>query len=423
MSRKIIKLIQSIPLPFSVYIHWPYCESKCTYCNFNKYTLPKEAPNKRLISAMEKEINYYIEQYELFKRPLHSIYFGGGTPSLAKPSELGYLIELLDKKVGLAPNVEVTMEANPTSIELKNLRDFKKVGINRLSLGIQSFDDKSLKHLGRDHSGIEGIRGIAQAKKTFENLTFDLIFGRPGQSLNSWENELKLGLDLAANHISLYQLTVEKSTPIQKALKKGDLPSVPNPDQVADMYEMAIDLTKEHGFRHYEVSNYSRSTTTMSQHNLSYWRGMDYIGIGPGAHGKITQNQKSIRTYGEFHPDKYMALCELEGEGIRKCVTITNDQFMEELVVFGLRTKMGISYNNFEYLTSGNSLDNIINKDILDMCIQSNLLIQEFDDSNQQHLQHFIPENFRWEWKKGGIRPTEEGLAKIDTIIPLLLNK
>ncbi|CAO3646091.1 unnamed protein product [Cunninghamella echinulata] len=372
---------------------------------------------------MEKEINYYFDHYQLYNRPLHSIYFGGGTPSLAKPTELGYLIDLLDKKVGLTPDIEITMEANPTSIELKNLHEFKNAGINRLSLGIQSFDDASLRLLGRDHSGTDGIRGIGQARKIFDNLTFDLIFARPGQSLISWKDELKLGLDLAADHISLYQLTIERSTPIQKALKKGNLPSLPDSDQIADMYEMTVDFTKEHGFRHYEVSNYSRHTKTMSQHNFSYWRGMDYIGIGPGAQGKITHGQKRIRTFGEFHPDKYMSLCESEGEGIRKFTTISDDQFMEELVVFGLRTKMGVAYRSFEYLTQGKLLDDIINKEVLDMCIQSNFLIQQHDDSNQQYLKRYVPDNFRWEWENGGIRPTEEGLERIDTIVPLLLNK
>ncbi|KAI8327872.1 putative oxygen-independent coproporphyrinogen III oxidase [Chlamydoabsidia padenii] len=348
--------------PFSIYIHWPYCESKCTYCNFNKYVQPTATiPDERLKKAMEKEIEYYVERYQLFSRPIQSIYFGGGTPSLALPSTLSYILDVINRKLDISSNTEITMEANPTSTEYHKLKDFRNIGVNRLSLGIQSFDDLSLQMMGRDHSGSESVRAIATAKKSFDNMTFDLIFARPGQSLVNWEKELKFGLDLAGPHLSLYQLSLERGTPIYKGVLKGNIPSPPDIDEAADMYETTVELTYQSGFTHYEVSNYSRSLNAMSKHNLSYWHGLDYLGIGPGAHGRLTDpiSSQRIRTFGEFHPDKYMSSCESIGEGIRAAVPIENDQLREELVVFGLRTKGGIPNRRFEMMTNGYSLKEV----------------------------------------------------------------
>ncbi|CAO3588858.1 unnamed protein product [Absidia cylindrospora] len=279
-------------------------------------------------------------------------------------------------------------------MELKRLQLFRDIGINRLSLGIQSFHDLDLQRMGRDHSGAEGIKAIAAAKKSFDNITFDLIYARPGQTLANWEKELQFGLDLAGNHMSLYQLTLERGTPIQKAVAKGELPPVPDQDEAADMYEATVELTSDKGFRQYEVSNYSKNVKTMSRHNFSYWQGLDYLGIGPGAHGRLTDpiTHQRIRTFGEFHPDKYMALCESEGEGLRKTIPIDVEQTKEELLVFGLRTRAGIPKLRFESLTQGSSL-----------------------------YQDYVPPELLYEWSQGGIRPTKEGLARMDSILPMLL--
>ncbi|KAI8089115.1 coproporphyrinogen III oxidase [Halteromyces radiatus] len=416
-------------VPFSIYLHWPYCESKCTYCNFNKYIQPPQVPEDRLKKAMAKEIQYYVNQYQLKHRPLHSIYFGGGTPSLAKPSTLSYLLDTLDHTCYLPTNIEITMEANPTSMELEKLEAFRKIGINRLSLGIQSFDDVALQRMGRDHSGTESIRAIGMAKRSFDNMTFDLIFARPGQTLHDWKKELMLGLDLASNHLSLYQLSLERGTPIYKAVMKGELPPIPNQDEAADMYEMTVELARDHGFHHYEVSNYSRYPHTISRHNFSYWQGMDYLGIGPGAHGRLTDptTLQRVRTFAEFHPDKYMDLCESSGEGLRSITPISDEQTKEELVVFGLRTKMGIPYRRFESITHGSHLDDMINQEALKLCMDAGFLIQERSQEGTKEtkddlIQPYIPYENRSEWNLGGIRPTEKGLARMDTILPMLLN-
>ncbi|ORZ12426.1 hypothetical protein BCR42DRAFT_420588 [Absidia repens] len=414
-------------LPFSIYIHWPYCESKCTYCNFNKYVQPSISPDERLKKAMTREIEYYRNRYQLHSRPIHSVYFGGGTPSLAKPSTLGYILNMLDKTFGLSSTTEITMEANPTSMELNRLQSFRDIGINRLSLGIQSFHDLDLQRMGRDHSGAEGIKAIAAAKKSFNNITFDLIYARPGQTLANWEKELQFGLDLAGSHLSLYQLSLERGTPIQKAVAKGELPPVPDQDEAADMYEATVELTSEKGFRQYEVSNYSKDVKSMSRHNFSYWQGLDYLGIGPGAHGRLTDpiTHQRIRTFGEFHPDKYMALCESEGEGLRKTIPIDVEQTKEELLVFGLRTRAGIPKLRFQSLTHGSSLYQMVNHEALAMCIQSGFLIQQDDlhttYNNCDDLQDYVPPELLDEWSQGGIRPTKEGLARMDSILPMLL--
>ncbi|KAI9014434.1 hypothetical protein CLU79DRAFT_848012 [Phycomyces nitens] len=348
--------------PFSIYIHWPFCESKCTYCNFNKYVNPRDPPHDRLVKAMTRELDFYLTdpRFDLKSKKLNSVYFGGGTPSLALPSTLASLLDRIDHHVGLSKDVEVTMEANPTSIESAKLQDFEKAGVNRLSLGIQSFNDKDLKIMGRDHSGSDAIRAITKAKKVFhkERLTFDLIFARPGQTIEAWDEELKQALELAGDHMSIYQLTMERSTPLHKASMRGEIAPLPTPDEAADMYEQTLERIGEYGFSHYEVSNYCKDQSAISRHNFSYWQGMDYLGIGPGAHGRLTRIEDGVRvrTFGEFHPNKYMDLCESEGEGIRKMVPISTRETIEELVVFGMRTRMGVPRARFEAMT-GLSLD------------------------------------------------------------------
>ncbi|KAI8875118.1 radical SAM enzyme, partial [Backusella circina FSU 941] len=229
-------------------------------------------------------------------------------------------------------------------MDASHLKAFHKAGINRLSLGIQSFNSNDLKLLGRDHSGTEALYALEHAKNIFEKVTFDLIYARPGQTLDAWKNELKMALDIAGSHLSMYQLTLERSTPLHKLYTKGKLPPLPSTDEAADMYEETVNIANKYNYTHYEVSNYAKSEDAISRHNYSYWQGMDYLGIGPGAHGRLTNlntNQR-IRTFGEFHPDKYMTLCESEGEGLRKMIPISTNELAEELIVFGMRTRMGI---------------------------------------------------------------------------------
>ncbi|KAI7901863.1 uncharacterized protein BX663DRAFT_552776 [Cokeromyces recurvatus] len=385
-----------------------------------------DPPHDRLVHAMMTELKYFLNHphYRLKNKKVHSVYFGGGTPSLAKPKAIESLLNTIDKYVGLSKNIEISMEANPTSIEQLKLIEFKQAGINRLSLGIQSFYDQDLKILGRDHSGKEALKALTLAKDIFhkEKVSFDMIFARPGQTVQGWKKELKQALDIAGDHLSIYQLTLERSTPLHKQVLKGLLPSIPDSDTAADMYEETIKLTKEYGYYHYEVSNFARNQQAISRHNFSYWQGMDFLGIGPGAHGRLTnyKDNNRVRTFGEFHPNKYMALCEAEGEGIRKVIPISMNDMIEELIVFGMRTRMGIPRSRFSTFIHDRELDEVLDKEALDLFIQLNLLINE-DNIMDKEMPNYIPKELVIEWAdKGGIRPTEQGLEKIDFILPRL---
>lgn len=426
MNKTFFNIQKSVSFsqPFSVYIHWPYCESKCTYCNFNKYVNPKNSPDNRLMNAMKRELTYFLnhERYQLKNKKIHSIYFGGGTPSLAQPEVIDCLLNTLDQHIGISKETEITLEANPTSVEEYKLKQFKQAGVNRLSLGIQSFNEQDLKLLGRDHSKTEAFKALFTAKQLFEKVSFDLIYARPGQTIKDWKRELKDALEIAGDHLSMYQLSVERSTPLHKQYLKGLIPEIPDDDLSAEMYEETIRLSKEYGFNHYEVSSYAKGQQAISRHNFSYWQGMDYLGIGPGAHGRLTDHvsQQRVRTFGEFHPDKYMALCEKEGEGIRKIEPIQFQDMAEELIVFGLRTRMGIPRSRFKNLTS-RSLEKFVDKEQLKMLIENGFLIEEkgIVDNN---INSFVPKELLNQWKDGGgIRPTEMGLERIDYILPRLL--
>ncbi|KAI9333892.1 hypothetical protein BD770DRAFT_432324 [Pilaira anomala] len=412
---------------FSIYIHWPYCESKCTYCNFNKYVNPKDPPHDRLVKAMTTELEYFLTntRYQFKNRQLHSIYFGGGTPSLAKPSGIASILKTIGEHVGLNDKIEISMEANPTSIELSKLKGFREAGINRLSLGIQSFNNEDLKILGRDHTGDEALRALSMAKDIFhkERVTFDLIYARPGQTINDWRKELKDALSIAGDHMSMYQLTLERSTPLHKQSLKGLIPTMPDGDISADMYEETISIAKEFGYQHYEVSSYAKTQNAISRHNFSYWQGMDYLGIGPGAHGRLTDftENKRVRTFGEFHPNKYMALCEAEGEGIRKMTPLSFHDMAEELIVFGMRTRMGIPRSRFSIMTNGKILDDFLDKEALEMFTNLGFIINENKVTDEQ-MSSYVPQELQYEWiEQGGIRPTEAGLERIDYILPRLL--
>ncbi|KAG2218396.1 hypothetical protein INT45_011584 [Circinella minor] len=400
---------------FSIYIHWPYCES--------------DPPLERLTRAMIRELEFYLTEPRfnlLHNKRVTSVYFGGGTPSLAKPSTIERILQTIDRHVSLNKDIEVTMEANPTSSELARLQAFRDAGINRLSLGIQSFNDADLKILGRDHSAASAIKTLEEAKKLFDQVTFDMIFARPRQSLLDWQRELKQALELAGDHLSMYQLSFERGTSLWKLMQKGQVPHV-DPDLAADMYEETVKTAAIHGYAHYEVSSYAKTRNAISTHNFSYWQGLDYLGIGPGAHGRLTDNitKQRIRTFGEFHPDKYMALCESEGEGIRKWSSLPSHDSLEELVVFGLRTRMGIPRDRFKKMT-GQDLDTLIDPDFLATCVQSNFLIvdknnNEEETSSDDNILKYIPNHLEHERNGGGIRPTEAGLARMDSILPNLL--
>ncbi|KAG0745508.1 hypothetical protein G6F57_006637 [Rhizopus arrhizus] len=376
---------------------------------------------------MTRELEYFLNhsKYQLKHKKVHSVYFGGGTPSLAQPSAIESLLRTLDKHVGLTENIEVTLEANPTSVEQEKLKQFKQAGVNRLSLGIQTFSNRDLKLLGRDHSTNEALKALSSAKDIFEKVSFDLIYARPGQTIEDWRKELKNAMSIAGDHLSMYQLTVERSSPLHKQYLKGLLPIIPDGDIAAEMYEETVRISQESGYTHYEVSSYAKNQKAMSRHNFSYWQGMDYLGIGPGAHGRLTDavSNERVRTFGEFHPDKYMSLCEKEGEGIRKIMPISFHDMAEELIMFGLRTRMGIPRSRFKELTDGQSLDKFLDKEQLNMFVENGFLVDE-QGAVDDKIETYVPRELLSQWTHGGgIRPTKKGLQRIDYILPRLLKE
>ncbi|RHZ79886.1 hypothetical protein Glove_140g155 [Diversispora epigaea] len=380
-------------------------------------------------NSLLSEIKFSIQKYELKGRKVNSVYFGGGTPSLALPSTFSKILETISQECYLPTDAEITMEGNPTSTESTTLTEFHSTGINRISLGLQSLNPKDLKLLGRDHSVNEGVKALEMAKQIFgdQNVSFDLIFGRMGQEIEQWKNELKTALEIASDHISLYELTVKAGTPIYNDVKLGKY-TVPNSDIMADMYETTIQVTKEFGFEQYEVSNFERKGK-YSKHNFGYWSGLDYLGIGPGAHGRIYDPLigTRIRTYNILHPEEWMTQCEEIEHGLRKFTQMSMKDIKEELVLFGLRTRIGIPCSRFKlYSNNEQELEQFLNMEKVNNYVQDGFLIwnKELNENNKNNENDILSEReeFREELKNGGLRPTEKGLAVIDEIIPRILN-
>jgi oxygen-independent coproporphyrinogen-3 oxidase len=286
--------------PLSLYIHLPWCVRKCPYCDFNSHQLPKELPAEQYIEILLRDLQQDLAAYDV-KRPLHSIFIGGGTPSLFSAKQLATLLEGVDAQWGIPEGCEITMEANPGTVEHDNFADYKTAGINRLSLGVQSFNGEHLKILGRIHSADEAktaIETIYQAGIT--RLNIDLMFGLPKQSIAQGLADLQQAIDFAPQHISWYQLTLEPNTVFYKKP-----PRLPNEDLIADLYDEGLALLAQHGYAQYEISAYARPDEACT-HNLNYWQFGDYLGIGAGAHGKITLADSVLRTRKVRQPTSYL---------------------------------------------------------------------------------------------------------------------
>nr|XP_054773798.1 radical S-adenosyl methionine domain-containing protein 1, mitochondrial-like [Lytechinus pictus] len=301
----------------SIYVHWPYCKKRCTYCNFNKYVTPT-IDQDRMRACLTREARTLIRRSGI--KRVNSIFFGGGTPSLAEPRVLEGVIDAVREMVVMPTDVEITMEANPTSVEMKRLEDFKSAGINRLSLGIQALNNNDLRTLGREHTVDQSLTCIQEARTLFpDRLSIDIIFGRPSQTLNSWKAELDHILKVCDSHISLYQLTLEPGTLLYKLDQQGVLP-MPDADVMADMYENAVERLAISGFRRYEVSNFARDVEAESTHNKAYWEGKQYIGVGPGAHGRfcpVDEVTESIRITSKLYSQ--LVTCHSKGhDGARE---------------------------------------------------------------------------------------------------------
>lgn len=343
-----------VPGGFGLYVHWPFCVSKCPYCDFNSHVAEAvdEADWQRSLLA---ELDHYGNKTK--GRRLDSVFFGGGTPSLMPPAITAALLDRLSAYWPVSSDLEVTLEANPSSVEAQKFTDFRAAGVNRVSVGIQSFDDAALKFLGRAHSADEAAEAITIAEQTFERVSFDLIYALPGQSLEAWGAELERAVSRGTGHLSLYQLTIEKGTPFFMDHKKGAF-ALPDEDLAADMYELTGEITAKAGFQAYEVSNYAHSGQE-SRHNLVYWRGGDYVGIGPGAHGRLTLGGERFRTEQVPGPAGWLTAVARDGHATRVSASVNAGERAQEYLMMGLRLAAGIDRTQFAQIV-GLPLDDCI---------------------------------------------------------------
>jgi putative oxygen-independent coproporphyrinogen III oxidase len=327
----------------AIYVHWPYCAAICPYCDFNVYKA-KARDTAPLVAAILADLDYWRAQTG--PRLVSSIFFGGGTPSLMDPRDVGAIIEACAALWGLATDVEIALEANPTDAEAGKFADLASAGIERLSLGVQSLDDASLKTLGRFHSGEEARRAARLARTTFSRLSIDLIYARPGQSLAGWEAELGDALALGADHISPYQLTIETGTAFDRAVRRGAM-IMPNNDLAADFFTLTQDILEAEGFDAYEVSNHAKGALNRSRHNEIYWTSGDWIGVGPGAHGRLGSGDLGRRaTKAALRPDDYMGAIARCGNGLVEDEVLNARASRDEFWLMGLRMKDGVALSN-----------------------------------------------------------------------------
>ena len=357
----------------ALYIHWPFCLAKCPYCDFNSHVRDR-IDQARFANALSRELA--TEAARLGRRRLTSVFFGGGTPSLMDPSTVGALLEDAARWFDPAETIEITLEANPTSIEAGRLADYRSAGVNRISIGIQSLDDSALRALGRQHSAGEAVAALSLARRLFDRVSFDLIYARPNQDLASWRNELRAALAIADDHLSLYQLTIEPATQFEALFRQGKI-LLPDEDTAAALYDATGDECARAGLRAYEISNYARPGQE-SRHNLTYWRYLDYAGIGPGAHGRITADGALRATRRHRAPEPWAERVERDGHGLTADDAIPVEERAREALLMGLRLTEGIDVTRFAART-GRTIAQSVDPGILRQCIQEGYIQQTHD--------------------------------------------
>ena len=323
---------------FGVYVHWPFCLSKCPYCDFNSHVRHTGIDEERYVRAFAAEIAATAQRAG--GRTVTTIFMGGGTPSLMKPQTVGAILDTIGKHWAVAPNAEVTLEANPTSVEATRFAGYRAAGINRVSLGVQALDDAALKELGRLHTAREALDAVAIARKAFERYSFDLIYARPGQTPDAWRAELLRAIDEAAEHLSLYQLTIEPETPFAALHASGKL-VIPDDDNARALYDVTQEISAARGLPAYEISNHARAGAEC-RHNLVYWRYHEYAGVGPGAHGRLVIDGARHATATEKRPESWLMRVETNGHGLVTDETLTRTEQADEYLLMGLRLAEGI---------------------------------------------------------------------------------
>jgi len=376
--------------PFGVYLHWPFCLSKCPYCDFNSHVRQSAIDQQRYAAAFAAEVAAVADR--IGARTVSTIFLGGGTPSLMQPATVATILEAVAHRWTIAADAEVTLEANPTSVEATRFRGFRAAGVNRVSLGVQALDDAALAALGRMHTVDEAMAALDVARAVFKRTSFDLIYARVGQTLPAWEQELRRALTKADEHLSLYQLTIEAGTPFATLHAAGKFP-VPDQELARLFYDVTQDLCTAAGLPAYEVSNHARRGGEC-RHNLVYWRYDEYAGIGPGAHGRIEIDGVRHATATEPRPEAWLKLVETRGNGFVVDEPLTRAQMADEFLLMGLRLSEGIDPTRYQAL-AGRALD----ADRIAVLARDGLL-----DRNAG----------------GCVRVTRDGFAVLDTVIAQL---
>ena len=379
--------------PLALYIHWPFCLAKCPYCDFNSH-VRDTVPQARFGAALRAELAW--EAARLGPRPLASIFFGGGTPSLMEPDTVAALIADATRFFPPGPDLEITLEANPTSVERGRLEAFRRAGVNRVSLGVQALDDAALRFLGREHSAPQAVAALEHAVATFPRASFDLIYARPNQDRATWRAELDRALGLCADHLSLYQLTIEPGTRFEALHRQGRI-ALPDDEDAALLYRDTIERCAGHGLLPYEVSNLARPDGE-SRHNLAYWRYGDYAGIGPGAHGRLLLHGALVATRRHRAPEPWAELVERQGHGSTAEETIEAPDRAREMLMMGLRLTEGIEAAGFAART-GLRLEEALDLDTLAQAVEAGYVT----------------------WRDGRLAATLEGRLRLDALLAALV--
>ena len=377
----------------ALYIHWPFCLAKCPYCDFNSHVRDR-IPQARFRAALRAELAW--EAARLGRRRLTSVFFGGGTPSLMDPETVALLLEDAFRLFDPAPDIEITLEANPTSVEAAKLTAFRQAGVNRASLGVQSLDPDALRMLGRQHSATQAIAALETARDIFPRLSFDLIYARPGQTEASWRAELRAALALAADHLSLYQLTIEPGTAFEALHRRGAI-VLPEDDAAAALYEATAEEAAGFGLAPYEISNYAKPGAE-SRHNLAYWRYADYAGIGPGAHGRVSLGEDLFATRRHRAPEPWADRVERDGHGSTHETLLAPAEKAQEMLLMGLRLTEGIDTTRFAIRTGV----------VLEDAIDPGVLLQAIEAGYMTH-------------ENGRLSATAEGRLRLDSLLAALV--
>lgn len=323
---------------FGVYVHWPFCASKCPYCDFNSHVRAGGIDEPRFLAAFLRELAHMAALAP--GREVSSVFFGGGTPSLMQPSTTGAILDAIASHWTVQPGAEITLEANPSSVEADRFRGYRGAGVNRVSLGVQALNDADLRALGRMHSVAEARAAVDVARTTFDRYSFDLIYARPRQTLAAWRDELRDALAMADRHLSLYQLTIEDGTPFAGLHAAGKL-EVPDPELADALYEATQEMMEAAGLPAYEISNHS-AVGEESRHNLVYWRYGEYAGIGPGAHGRLSVDGRRHALATERQPERWLGQVERNGHGLVDSAPLSKSEQADEMLLMGLRLTEGI---------------------------------------------------------------------------------